>query len=67
MSAWGRVLGGKDEVVAISDAGLTWLKEAGLTQDLSSVGFGERAKRFALLVDDLKVRFSVFSSHGFSY
>ena len=34
---------------------MKFLRPAGLVQDLSHVGFGERAKRFALVIDDLKV------------
>lgn len=55
MSAWGRSLHTADKVTTIADSSLAWLKATGLTQDLSHVGFGERAKRFALVVDDLKV------------
>ncbi|GAA5910419.1 thioredoxin peroxidase AHP1 [Sporobolomyces salmoneus] len=56
-SAWGRVLKAGDKLKFISDSSLKWLKEAGLSQDLSAVGFGERAKRFALILDDLKVTY----------
>lgn len=55
VSAWGRSLHTADKVTTIADSSLAWLKAAGLVQDLSHVGFGERAKRFALIVDDLKV------------
>ncbi|GAA5974167.1 hypothetical protein JCM21900_003386 [Sporobolomyces salmonicolor] len=54
MSAWGRVMKAGDKVVCISDPELAWLKQVGLTQDLSRVGFGERSARFAMVVDDLK-------------
>ncbi|GAA5897895.1 hypothetical protein JCM5296_004963 [Sporobolomyces johnsonii] len=57
MSAWGRVMKAGDKVVCISDSQLAWLKQVGLTQDLSRVGFGERSARFAMVVDDLKVTY----------
>ncbi|KAM0751607.1 Redoxin [Meredithblackwellia eburnea MCA 4105] len=57
MSAWGRVLKTTDKVTTISDSTLAWLDAADLSQDLSKVGFGKRAKRFALVIDDLKVTY----------
>ncbi|GAA6058956.1 hypothetical protein JCM10212_002908 [Sporobolomyces blumeae] len=63
-SAWGRALGARDDVTFISDSSLKWLKEAGLSQDLSHVGFGERAKRFAMIVDDLKVTYLGVETDG---
>lgn len=54
-SAWGRALHTTDKVTTIADSSLSWLKAAGLTQDLSHVGFGERSARFALIIDDLVV------------
>ncbi|BGO92150.1 hypothetical protein NBRC10512_000881 [Rhodotorula toruloides] len=56
-SAFGRVHKTGDKVICISDASMSFLRPAGLIQDLSHVGFGERAKRFALVVDDLKVTY----------
>lgn len=55
MSAWGRALKLNEKVGAIADGG--WLEAAGLTQDLSKVGFGTRAKRFAAVIDDGKVTY----------
>ncbi|GAA5931360.1 hypothetical protein JCM3775_005004 [Rhodotorula graminis] len=56
-SAFGRVQKTGDKVVCVGDPELKFLEPAGLTQDLSHVGFGVRAKRFALVVDDLKVTY----------
>lgn len=56
-SAFGRVHKTGDKVVCISDPQMAFLRPAGLVQDLSHVGFGERAKRFALVIDDLKVTY----------
>lgn len=55
-SAFGRVQKTGDKVICCSDPQMQFLRPAGLVQDLSHVGFGERAKRFALVIDDLKVR-----------
>ncbi|KAL8291854.1 hypothetical protein RQP46_002112 [Phenoliferia psychrophenolica] len=64
MSAWGRVLHTSDKVTCISDSALTWLDAAGLSQDLSHVGFGKRAARFAAVIDDLKVTYIGIESGG---
>lgn len=40
---------------------MKFLRPAGLVQDLSHVGFGERAKRFALIIDDLKVCYALLA------
>ncbi|TNY20683.1 Redoxin [Rhodotorula diobovata] len=53
-SAFGRASKTGDKVICVGDPELKFLEPAGLTQDLSHVGFGVRAKRFALIVDDLK-------------
>lgn len=66
MSAFGRVQKTGDKVICCADPQMKFLRPAGLVQDLSQVGFGERAKRFALVIDDLKVcrraRTQAFSS-----
>ncbi|KAI5480180.1 peroxiredoxin 5, atypical 2-Cys peroxiredoxin [Pseudohyphozyma bogoriensis] len=64
MSAWGRAMKSGDKVTAISDATLAWLDAAGLSQDLSKMGFGTRAKRFALIIDDLKVTYAGIEEGG---
>ncbi|BGP56037.1 hypothetical protein JCM8202_005181 [Rhodotorula sphaerocarpa] len=56
-SAFGRVQKTGDKVICCSDPQMQFLRPAGLVQDLSHVGFGERAKRFALVIDDLKVTY----------
>jgi len=61
MSAWGKVLKGGD-IKFIADCSSTWLKEAGLTQDLTALGLGVRAKRFALIIDDMKVTYAGIES-----
>lgn len=61
-SAFGRVMKTGDKVICCADPDKKFLGPAGLVQDLSHVGFGERAKRFALVIDDCKVR--AIASHG---
>ncbi|EMD32375.1 peroxiredoxin PRX5 [Gelatoporia subvermispora B] len=57
MSGWGRFLGFKDKILALSDTGAEWSKALGLTVDLSAVGFGTRTARYAIVLDDLKVKY----------
>ncbi|KDE07690.1 hypothetical protein MVLG_02149 [Microbotryum lychnidis-dioicae p1A1 Lamole] len=57
VSAWQRALKAGNKLTCISDATLTWLEAAGLVQDLSHVGFGKRSKRFAAIINDLKVEY----------
>jgi alkyl hydroperoxide reductase 1 len=57
MSAWGRVEGFQDQIIAISDSGAKWSKSIGLEKDLSDVGFGLRTGRYALIIDKLVVTY----------
>jgi len=57
MSGWARVMGLKDKILALSDPDAKWSKELGLEKDLSSIGFGTRTDRYALIIDDLKVKY----------
>ncbi|KAK4057213.1 peroxiredoxin type-2 [Microbotryomycetes sp. JL221] len=57
MSAFVRALKTSDKIAGLADSTLTWLDKAGLSQDLSAVGFGKRAARFAAVIDDLKVTY----------
>ena len=41
----------------LSDANLDWLKPNDLSLDLTSRGMGVRSKRFAMLLDDLVVKY----------
>ncbi|EJF61597.1 Redoxin [Dichomitus squalens] len=56
-SGWARFLGLKDKVLALSDPNAKWSSQLGLSQDLSAVDFGTRTKRYALVIDDLKVTY----------
>lgn len=45
------------QILALSDPNAKWSAELGLAQDLSAVDFGTRTKRYALVIDDLKVTY----------
>ncbi|KAH9915459.1 Redoxin [Epithele typhae] len=57
MSGWARFLGLKEKMVALSDPNAKWSTEMGLSQDLSALDFGTRTKRYAIIIDDLKVTY----------
>ncbi|EPS94317.1 hypothetical protein FOMPIDRAFT_1169842 [Fomitopsis schrenkii] len=57
MSGWARAVGLKDKIVALSDASAAWSQSIGLDKDLSAIGFGTRTDRYALVLDDLKVKY----------
>ena len=52
LAAWKRTLGADDSILFVADGNGTWVKSMGLTFDGSAFGLGERAKRFAMLLDD---------------
>jgi len=57
MSAWGRAGDLKNSILTVSDLNAAWSAELGYTRDLSGAGFGVRTGRYALIVDDLVVKF----------
>ena len=57
MNAFGKVSGSKDKVIMAGDGSAAFSTALGLTQDLTKGGMGIRSKRFAILVDDLKVTY----------
>ncbi|KAI6040741.1 thioredoxin-dependent peroxidase [Pisolithus marmoratus] len=57
MSGWARVEGLKDKILALSDSGAQWSQALGLSVDLSHVGFGLRTARYAMVLDDLVVKY----------
>ncbi|KAH0828750.1 peroxiredoxin [Lanmaoa asiatica] len=56
LSAWARVEGLKDKIVALSDVGAEWSKSIGLSIDLSARGLGIRTTRYAMIVEDMVVK-----------
>ncbi|KAI0666452.1 Redoxin [Trametes maxima] len=59
LSGWARVLGFEDKILALSDADTQWTSKLGLSVDLSGagIGLGTRTTRFAIVLDDLKVKY----------
>jgi len=59
MSGWSRSLGLKDLILAMSDVEAKWSKSMGLDKDLSAAGLGDglRTERYALVLDDLVVKY----------
>ncbi|KAF9238248.1 1-Cys peroxiredoxin isozyme [Melanogaster broomeanus] len=64
MSGWARVEGLKDKIVALSDPNAEWSAGLGLSLDLSDRGMGIRTHRYALVLDDLVVKFVEVESVG---
>ncbi|GLB40870.1 putative redoxin [Lyophyllum shimeji] len=54
MSGWGRFEGVKDKILTLSDTGAEWAKPLGLSLEFGGV---TRVKRFAMILDDLKVTY----------
>ena len=56
------------QILALSDGEAKWSKSIGLDKDLSAIGFGTRTDRYALVLDDLKVKYIgvSISSHPLS-
>jgi len=58
MSAFGKAVGVEDKIIMVGDGNGEWTKALGLTIDLSHAHMGQlRSKRYALIVDDLKVTY----------
>ncbi|KAI8973114.1 Redoxin [Trametes punicea] len=59
LSGWSRILGFNEKILALSDPDTEWTSKLGLTVDLSGagIGLGKRTTRFALVLDDLKVKY----------
>ena len=52
MKAWGEERGAGDKVRLIADGNADFAKALGLEMDGTGIGFGLRAQRFAMIVDD---------------
>ncbi|KDQ51864.1 hypothetical protein JAAARDRAFT_62226 [Jaapia argillacea MUCL 33604] len=57
MSGWGRVEGVKDKILTLSDTYAEWSASLGLTIDLNARGLGIRTNRYAMIIDDLVVKY----------
>jgi len=57
MSGWGRFEGLEDKILTLTDTNAVWSGELGLQLDLTEKGLGIRTARFAIIVDDLVVKY----------
>ncbi|KAK0441607.1 1-Cys peroxiredoxin isozyme [Armillaria borealis] len=57
LSGWGRFEGVGDKILLLSDGDAKWSASLGLSIDLSAIGFGTRTGRYALILDDLVVKY----------
>ncbi|KAF8643470.1 hypothetical protein AX16_009026 [Volvariella volvacea WC 439] len=57
MSGWGRFVGTKDKILTIADTYAEWSKSIGLDLDLTDKGLGIRTQRFAIVIDNLVVKY----------
>ncbi|KAJ7757270.1 Redoxin [Mycena maculata] len=57
MSGWARFEGCKDKILALSDANAKWSAALGLSLDLTERGMGVRTNRYAMIIDDLVVKY----------
>lgn len=64
MKAWAQTYPENKHVKFLADGSGTYTKALGLELDLSEKGLGIRSKRFALLVEDLKVKVANVEAGG---
>lgn len=64
MKAWSKTYPENKNVKFLADGSAAYTHALGLELDLSEKGLGVRSKRFALLVDDLKVKVANIESGG---
>jgi len=64
MKAWAKTYPENKHVKFLADGSGTYTHALGLELDLSEKGLGIRSRRFALLVDDLKVKVANIESGG---
>ncbi|KAJ8585154.1 thioredoxin-dependent peroxidase [Rhizopogon salebrosus TDB-379] len=57
MSGWGRVEGLADKIITLSDTNAAWSDNLGLSMDLTNRGLGIRTARYAMIIDDLVVKY----------
>ena len=64
MKAWAKTYPENKDVKFLADGSANYTKALGLELDLSEKGLGIRSRRFALLVDDLKVKVANIEEGG---
>lgn len=52
MRAWANFTGGEEKLLFLADGSGDFVRATGLDHDMSGRGFGLRAKRFSMIVDD---------------
>jgi len=57
MSGWARFQGCEDKILALSDVGAKWSGGMNLSIDLTDRGLGVRTARYAMIIDDLVVKY----------
>jgi len=64
MNAWAKSYPENKHVKFLADGSATYTHALGLELDLNDKGLGTRSKRFALLVEDLKVKVANVENGG---
>lgn len=64
MKAWAKTYPSNKHVKFLADGSATYTKALGCELDLTDKGLGIRSRRFALLVEDLKVKAANIESGG---
>ncbi|CAA2947137.1 peroxiredoxin-2B [Olea europaea subsp. europaea] len=64
MKAWAKTYPDNKHVKFLADGSASYTKALGLELDLSEKGLGTRSRRFALLVEDLKVKVANVEAGG---
>jgi len=57
LSGWSKAIGLKDKITALSDTYAEWSKSLGLSVDLTERGLGVRTARYAIILDDLVIKY----------
>ncbi|KAJ7841968.1 Redoxin [Mycena leptocephala] len=57
MSGWLRFEGCKDKILGLSDTNAKWSGSLNLSLDLTDKGMGFRTQRYAMVIDDLVVKY----------
>lgn len=58
MGGWAKASGIEGKIQALSDANGAWSGKMGLSKDLSQIGWGTRTARYAMIIDDLIVKYA---------
>lgn len=56
-NTFGKLLGAKDKIIMAGDGNGEFAKSIGMEQDMTALGMGVRSKRYAMVVDDLVVKY----------